>query len=191
MLEKIPYEMGHALRKVRAGMSELIFNADSMMGVRNAIAVSSPAFNPGEELPARFTADGTGTSPPLAWRNVPSRAESIILIVEDPDAPMPEPLVHAIVWDLPGRDHELAEGDIPCKLSRGAGLRMGRNSFLKPQYLPPDPPKGHGVHHYVFQVFALDSRPSLGDPPSRRQVVAAIRDHVLARGLLIGRYERR
>jgi phosphatidylethanolamine-binding protein (PEBP) family uncharacterized protein len=67
---------------------------------------------------------------------------------------------------------------------------MGRNSYLTTRYLPPDPPRGHGAHRYVFQVFALDRQPQFDSPPGRTALLDCIRDHVVAKGLLIGTYAR-
>ena len=104
----------------------------------------------------------------------------------------PQPLVHAVVWDLPGDCHRLAEGAIVKDGAGGAtGGDVGRNSYFAEGWLPPDPPTGHGVHRYAFQLFARG--PGAGDPgetPGRAAILKAMAGHVLASGLLIGTYER-
>jgi len=115
-----------------------------------------------------------------------------LLIVEDADAPTPQPLVLAIVVDLPGGySAALPAGALPSGDHAGSGVKTGRNSYLQAGWLPPDPPPGHGVHRYVFQVFALEAG---GDPfdekPGREAVTNAIRERGLASGCLIGTYER-
>ena len=77
--------------------------------------------------------------------------------------------------------------------SEGSGgwpQALGRNSFLKPEYLPPDPPSGHGAHQYAFQIFALDKVLELDEAPGRGALIEAMKGHVLAMGSLVGRYER-
>lgn len=190
MLEKIPARVGRALGSMRSGAEDLAIADTELTGVNASIEVSSPAFAYNEMLPAQYTADGTGVSPPLEWRGVPADAQAVVLLVEDADSPTPQPLVHAIVWDLPGADGSLPEGVLPTDRRDPHVDAMGRNSYFTPTYLPPDPPPGHGAHRYVFQVFALDIAPRFERPPGRATLLARIRDHVIAKGLLIGRYER-
>jgi Raf kinase inhibitor-like YbhB/YbcL family protein len=142
-------------------------------------------------MPERFTADGAGVSPPLFWTGVPEGTERLVLIVEDPDAPAPAPIVHAVVWDLPGADGELKEGAIRADgAGASSGSDVGRNSFFGEGWLPPDPPTGHGAHHYAFQLFALAPGPDAGESPGRGAVVKAMAGRVLAAGLLTGSYSR-
>lgn len=190
MLEKIPARVGRALNSVRAGAEDLAITDNELTGINASIEISSPAFAYNDSIPAQYTADGAGISPPLEWRGVPADAQGIVLLVEDADSPTPQPLVHAIVWDLPGADGSLPEGALPTSPREGELDAMGKNSYFSPTYLPPDPPPGHGAHRYVFQMFALDIAPRFDQPPGRATLLARIRDHVIAKGLLIGRYER-
>jgi Raf kinase inhibitor-like YbhB/YbcL family protein len=190
VLEKLPDAVGHALRGQRAGLEKTAYQAVDLRAGMAAITVSSLAFTDHAPIPARYTADGPGLSPPLQWSGVPAVAASLILIVEDADAPTPQPLVHAIVVDLPASDGGIGEGVLPSPDHPADGLKVGRNSYLQTSWLPPDPPPGHGVHRYVFQVFALESGATLTDTPGRDAVLDAIRQHGLASGCLIGTYER-
>ncbi|HEY0250672.1 MAG TPA: YbhB/YbcL family Raf kinase inhibitor-like protein, partial [Kofleriaceae bacterium] len=147
-----------------------------------AVTLESTAFPRDTQIPVRFTADGEGVSPPLAWSGMPERTVSVAILVEDADSPTPAPLVHLIVANLPV-DGELREGAL------GEGL-IGKNSFMKPAWLPPDPPRGHGTHRYAFQVFALDQVLELGPKPGRSALVDAMRGHILARGVLVATYSR-
>ena len=189
MLEKLPDAIGHALRGQRAGLEKIAFQLIDLRAGMAQIQVASLAFTDHAPIPARYTADGAGLSPPLQWTGVPAGARSLVAIVEDADAPTPQPLVHAIVVDLAAEDGSLAEGALPSKDHDGSGVRAGRNSYLQAAWLPPDPPPGHGVHRYAFQVFALAGGEFDGTP-GRDAVLDAIREHGLASGCLIGTYER-
>ena len=129
MLEKLPDLVGHALRGQRAGLEKTAFQAVDLRGGMAAITVGSLAFADHAPIPERYTADGEGVSPPLQWTGVPAAAASVLLIVEDADAPTPQPLVHAIVVDLPAGDGALQETALPSRDHDGAGLRLGRNSL--------------------------------------------------------------
>lgn len=190
MLEHVPHWLGHALATVRAGHNKLTVACLGLDGVA-PLTLSSPAFAPGARLPERFTADGEGASPPLTWSRVPESAASLALIVEDPDAPMPRPMVHAIVVDiLPGLGG-LAEGAISPDGPGANGKDVGKNSGLAEGWLPPDPPTGHGSHDYVFQLFALRGRSSAEHPsPGRSDFLEHIRGRVIAAGVLVGTYSR-
>jgi Raf kinase inhibitor-like YbhB/YbcL family protein len=190
MLEKLPEALGHALRSQRAGLDKTAFHAVDLRGGMAAITVTSLAFADHAPIPERYTADGEGVSPPLQWRGVPAAAGSIALIVEDADAPTPQPLVHAIVVALPAGEGALGAGALPSADHLVEGLRLGRNSYLQTSWLPPDPPPGHGVHRYVFQIFALEAGAAFAQTPGREALLEAIREHGLASGCLIGTYER-
>ena len=191
MLEHVPSWLGRALQGLRAGADKLVIAQAELGDAYGTLDLASPAFAHGGRLPPRFTADGEGVSPPLVWNAVPEGTESLALIVEDPDAPTPQPLVHAIVWDISPDDHRLAEGAIAADGDGSAdGRDVGRNSYFREGWLPPDPPTGHGEHRYAFQLFALAAGPDAGDTPSRSALVRAMAGRVLAAGLLIGTYSR-
>jgi Raf kinase inhibitor-like YbhB/YbcL family protein len=190
MLEKIPAGVGKALRKVRAGRDKLASECGEFEAAPQSIALESAAFEDGEPMPARYTADGDKVSPPLAWQGIPEGARSLVLIVEDPDAPTPDPLMHLLAFDLPPDQGELAEGLFKSPRHDGLDEDLGRNSYLQAAYLPPDPPAGHGPHLYAFQLFALNRRLDFDRPPGRAAVIEAMRGHVLAKGVLTATYER-
>ena len=191
MLEHVPHWIGAMLRNVRAGHAKLAIVQDGVVTGDARIDLRSPAFADGGRLPERFTADGEGVSPPLVWDETPAGTVALALIVEDPDAPAPQPLVHAIVWDLPADERMLGEGAIAADGDGGAdGRDVGRNSYWQEGWLPPDPPTGHGNHDYVFQLFALSQPPAVGTNPGRSEFMGAITGHVLAAGMLVGTYSR-
>lgn len=190
MLEKLPDALGHALREQRAGLEKIAFNQTGLRQGMAALELTSLAFADHAPIPAFYTADGPGHSPPLEWSGVPVAARSLLLIVEDADAPTPQPLVHAIAVDLSPHENRLAEGALRSPDHEGEGVKTGRNSYLGKRWLPPDPPPGHGVHRYCFQLFALGEGPAFSGAPGREAVLDALRERALASGLLIGTYER-
>lgn len=190
MFEKLPPSVGHALRGTRPGLDALVSASEAAADAPASLTVTSPGFEDGGTIPAGHTADGAGTSPPLAWMGVPPDAAALVLVIEDADSPTPAPLVHAIVTDLPPRDGELPEGALAGPAGKGEGHTMGRNSFLRSGYLRPDPPTGHGPHRYAFQLFALDVAAPADATLGRGALVDLLRGHVLAKGCLVGTYER-
>ena len=190
MLEKLPDVLGHALRDVRAGLDKLVFNRCGLRAGHGTLAVSSLAFADHAAIPSRYTADGEGLSPPLHWSGVPPGAASLVVLVEDADAPTPEPLVHAIVVDLPAQDGAFAEGEMDNPQQDGGEAHEGRNSYLRKGWLPPDPPPGHGSHRYAFQLFALAEGEPFSGTPGRSDVLQAVQERGIASGLLIGTYAR-
>ena len=191
MLQNIPAGAGRALHNLRSGAPKLVSADPAFSAVPEVIQLSSPAFAQGGSIPVLHTEDGDRLSPPLEWIGVPPEAESLVLLIEDQDSPTPRPLVHAILAGLAAADGGLAAGALPSPRHEGELLDMGRNSFMQRAYLPPDPPRGHGPHVYAFQLFALDMVPEFNRVPGRGALVAALKGHVIARGMLVGTYERR
>ncbi|SFO40357.1 YbhB/YbcL family Raf kinase inhibitor-like protein [Sphingomonas sp. OK281] len=190
MLEHIPAWLGHAMSDLRAGIDKL---AIVQLGTNfETLDLTSPAFAHEGRMPPRFTADGEGVSPPLVWSEPPVGTARMVLIVEDADAPTPQPLVHAIIWGLEADAGQLVEGAIAADgKGNAAGRDVGRNSYLREGWLPPDPPSGHGEHRYAFQLFAIGAGAGdAGTTPGRSAVIEAITGHVLAAGFLIGTYSR-
>ena len=186
MLEHVPAFLGRSLKGVRAGHAKLVAAKPSASPRASSddFTLTSPAFEPGETLPARFTADAEGdaVSPPLAWTDPPAGTKSLVLVVEDADAPSPEPLVHWLAWDLSGQGGHLAEAASPPS--------TGRNSYQRQAWLPPDPPSGHSAHDYVFQLFALDVPAELEAGSGRTAVEDRLDGHVLAVAVLQASYAR-
>ncbi|HEX2543788.1 MAG TPA: YbhB/YbcL family Raf kinase inhibitor-like protein [Ramlibacter sp.] len=191
MLEKLPGVVGHLLHDRRAGLDKLLFHRTGLRTGQGLLQVGSLAFADHAPIPARYTADGEGVSPPLHWSGVPEGAGSLVLIVEDADAPMAEPLVHAIVVDLPAADESLPEGALSSPGHEGTeDMHEGRNSYLRSGWLPPDPPPGHGEHRYVFQLFALAPGEPFKGTPGRDALLSVIQERGLASGMLVGTYAR-
>lgn len=145
------------------------------------LKLTSPGFQAGR-IPARFTCNGAGTSPQLAWNTPPAETASFALLVTDPDAPGGT-FVHWVLFNLSAAARELPEG-LPKPLN---GARQGRNDFGDLGYGGPCPP-GKSAHHYVFSLFALGSSLNLPQGASLAEVRAAMQGHILARGELIALY---
>jgi Raf kinase inhibitor-like YbhB/YbcL family protein len=145
------------------------------------IKVSSPSFNQGENIPVKFTCDGSDTSPPLNIAGIPSAAKAVVLIVEDPDAPGGH-FTHWIRWNMDPKTTSLAAGG-------GAGGVDGKNDFGKTGYGGPCPPSG--THRYYFRVFALDQELKLGAAAGRKELNGAMKGHIVGSGELMGRYGRK
>jgi Raf kinase inhibitor-like YbhB/YbcL family protein len=190
MLQHIPSPIGHALSGFRSGLDNVACHSAGLAELPETISFSSSAFPDGTAMPPRFTADGEGLSPPLAWRGVPDAAAALMILIEDADAPTPRPLVHGIVAELPAIDGQLAEGELKGSAGGRTGRLLGKNSFLRAQYLPPDPPPGHGAHRYVFQIYAVSRRPHFSHAPGRSQVVERVRLYGIAKGVFSGTYGR-
>lgn len=152
----------------------------------DVIDVRSTAFEPDRAIPDRYTSAGAGLSPPLSWSGVPSSAKSLVLLVEDPDAPRATPYVHWLVYDIPAATTSLPDA-IPAHPRLDAGALQGETSRGTVGYAPPAPPKGDLPHAYHFELFALDE-PTLGLRPGadRAEVVAAMQGHVVGKGELVG-----
>jgi Raf kinase inhibitor-like YbhB/YbcL family protein len=151
------------------------------------MALSSSAFKDGQPIPVDYTCDGKNISPPLAWTGAPANTQSVLLIVDDPDAPSGV-WTHWIVFDLPSDASDLAEDF--AKAPAASTTKQGTNDFKKPGYGGPCPPAGK-AHRYFFKIFALDTTLNLPAGASRKDVDAAMTKHVLAAGQLMGTYQRK
>ncbi len=149
------------------------------------------AFADGQPVPRRHTGDGEDLSPPLSWTGLPAGTAALALIVDDPDAPTSEPWVHWVIYDLPADEQGLVEGIPPVdRPASPSGAIQGRNSWGSVGYRGPAPPRGHGVHHYNFRLFALDRPVNLPQGLDKPALLAAIRGHVIAEAALTGTYQR-
>src|ERR1700742_695499 len=162
------------MRNMRAGYEKIVSEKEEFAGIPATVSLECPAFHDGEPIPGRFTADGDKISPPLIWRDLPEGTAAVVLVVEDPDAPSAEPFVHLIAINLPPDLGGVSEGTFKSPDHKGQDQMLGKNSYLRAAYLPPDPPTGHGSHSYVFQIFALSRPLALDGHPGRKAVVEAM-----------------
>ena len=143
------------------------------------LAISSPAFKNGGFIPAKYTCDGDDVNPLLDIEGVPEGTQTLVLIVDDPDAPMGT-WDHWIVWNIPPVER-IGENSVP-------GIE-GLNDFRKHSYGGPCPPSG--THRYFFKVYALDMKLDLDRNSRKKDVEKAMKGHILAEGEIIGLYRGR
>jgi Raf kinase inhibitor-like YbhB/YbcL family protein len=152
--------------------------------------MTSTAFEHEGAIPTHYTCEGDDVSPPLAWSGVPEGARSLVLIVDDPDAPDPAhprmTWVHWVLYDIPVTADGLDEGVAPSALP--PGTREGLNDWKRTGYGGPCPPIGR--HRYFHKLYALDAE--LGDlgPATKTEIERAMKGHILAEGVLLGTYQK-
>ena len=158
---------------------------------RGMIEVTSPAFKDGEAIPATYAAEQENISPPLAWSPGPENTRSYVLMLEDPDVGENAPFVHWMMYNIPADETALREG-VPGqpRLMLPESALQGRNDRGSTGYFGMRPPEGDPAHHYHLQVFALDTELDLPHGASRAELLDAMRGHVLAKGQLVGTYQR-
>lgn len=156
--------------------------------------LSSRAFGAADRIPQvhAYAPEGDNVSPPLAWSGVPAGTKELALIVDDPDAPRPQPWVHWVLYAIPAGVTEL-----PPDASQGTGriteprgIVEGKNDFGDLGWGGPLPPEGHGTHHYHFKLYALDGALDVGEGASKSDLLQAMKGHVLAETELVGTYSR-
>jgi len=150
------------------------------------IKVTSTAFEQGGMIPNKYTCDGQDISPPLSWVDVPDGTASIVLVCDDPDAPMGT-WVHWVLFDLPPDAQGLPE-NIPAVENLENGGIHGINDWRKLGYGGPCPPGG--THRYYFKIYALDKLMNIPVGNTKAQLLKAMEGHILAEGELMGRYKR-
>jgi len=151
--------------------------------------LESPAFAPDHEIPRKYTCEGDDVSPPLTWRGVPEAARSLVLIVDDPDAPDPAAprmtYVHWVVYDIPPTESGLPE----ALRALPAPARAGLNDSRRHEYGGPCPPIGR--HRYFHKLYALDREiGDLGPRAGKAEVEKAMAGHVLDSAELVGTYQK-
>lgn len=143
------------------------------------LKITGPAFTNNGIIPVKYTCDGDDVNPSLSIEDTPEGTQSLVLIVDDPDAPMGT-WNHWVVWDIPPVK-EIKENSV-------SGVE-GLNDFRKHSYGGPCPPGG--THRYFFKVYALDIKLNLGANSRKKDVEKAMQGHILAKGEIVGRYSRR
>jgi Raf kinase inhibitor-like YbhB/YbcL family protein len=144
--------------------------------------ISSPAFQEGGLIPEKFSKNGRNVSPELRIEGTPAEAKSLVLVVDDPDAPVGL-FTHWLVWNIDRKVTEISEG------SASSGALQGKNDFGETGYGGPQPPSG--THRYFFKIFALDKTLDLKPGAKRQAVDAAMKGHIVAQGQLMGKYSKK
>jgi len=152
----------------------------NVFAVEAKFSISSQAFKNNESIPKKYTCDGQNISPPLQFKNIPKNTKSLVLIVDDPDAPKGT-FNHWIAWNISPKKHQIAEGE-KGKISEGL------NGLDKKGYFGPCPPSG--THRYNFKLYALDSDLDISEKSKKKELVVAIKNHIIQSATLTGKYSR-
>ena len=144
--------------------------------------LKSPAFDHEGFIPSKYTCQGEDVNPELVIEDVPEGTKSLVLIMDDPDAPMGT-WDHWVVWNIPPNVTVIGEDNVP------PGAIIGKNSWGKNEYGGPCPPSG--VHRYFFKLYALDTELDLGPSSTKHDVEEAMKGHVLAEAVLMGKYSKK
>lgn len=149
-----------------------------------AMHVQSPAFADGAPIPRKFTRDGQNHSPPIEWSGVPAGTRSLVVVMDDPDAPGGT-FRHWAIYNLAATDTSLPEAAATGSLGEGI------NDFGRSGYDGPQPPKGHGPHHYHIRVAALDvDRLAVRPSAKAEEIWEAAKPHMLDQAETVGTYSR-
>lgn len=144
--------------------------------------ILSPAFENNSKIPVKYTCDGEDINPPLEIKDVPEGTQSLVLIVDDPDAPIGT-FLHWLVWNISLDTLKIEENSIPPRAIQG------RNDFGKESYGGPCPPSGE--HRYFFKIYALDKKLDLPAGSKLKDVEREMAGHILDQAQLIGLYQRK
>lgn len=170
----------------RAGTSTSQINKENIM----TLSLISPSFLPNDMIPSKYTCDGQDISAALSWSDVPDHTKSLVLIVDDPDAPDPAApkmtWVHWVLYNIPPQANGLPENVAVNELP--AGTLQGINDWKRTGYGGPCPPIG--IHRYFHKLYALDTvLPDLKHP-TKSELEKAMHGHIIVQTELIGRYQR-
>jgi len=160
--------------------SEILSSPNLTQG-EDKMKLASTAFENNQSIPAKYTCDGENVNPPLVIVDIPEDTQSLVLIVDDPDAPGGT-FTHWLVWNIDPQAKEIAEGSVPQNASQG------KNDFGKNGWGGPCPPSG--THHYFFKLYALDQKIDLPQSANKGDLEKAMQGHILSQTQLIGLYSR-
>lgn len=152
--------------------------------------ITSPAFDEGQTIPDRHTCSGADVSPRIVFEGIPVEAETLAIIVDDPDAPGGT-FTHWVIWNVGADRSEIPEAVEPTEIVGALDdASQGKNDFGSIGYRGPCPPEDDGPHTYRFRAYALDSRLDLEAQADRGTVEPALDDATLATDVLTGRFGR-
>jgi Raf kinase inhibitor-like YbhB/YbcL family protein len=158
------------------------------------LTLQSTAFADGQPIPLTYSGYGDYKSPPLSWSGVPKGTRELALILHDPDVPLDRFGVHWVFYNIPVAAKGLPVG-LPTTPTLTApatlkGATQGINALKRVGYLPPRPFAGSGLHHYTFTLYALDADLPLEEGLTKDALLAAMKDHIIGEGSLVGLFER-
>ena len=158
-----------------------IFVLTNVYGKEIKMKISSTAFAPNGRIPKKYTCDGPDVNPPLKFEGITSEAKSLVLVVDDPDAPAGT-WVHWVLWNIDPKTADIRENSVP------ENARQGINDFRKHDYGGPCPPSG--THRYFFKLYCLDTILDLGLNATKGDIESSMKGHILEKTELIGLYNR-
>lgn len=158
------------------------FKTEQIIIKNKNMKIESPVFQNNQQIPSKYTCDGENVNPPLQFLDIPEATKSLVLIVDDPDAPGGV-FVHWVVFNIDPEIRSIAENSVPD------GVIEGMTSFGNKGYGGPCPP--FGTHRYFFKLYALDKKLDLNENASKKEIETAMASHVLAQAELIGLYQRK
>jgi Raf kinase inhibitor-like YbhB/YbcL family protein len=160
------------------------------MQAPESFTLTSLAFAHGTPIPERYRGRlfGANVSPALAWTTPPAGTVELVLIVQDPDAPLKTPATHALTLGIDPALSGIPENGLSSP-SPIPGIKHGKGALGRRGWAGPRPPRSHGPHSYAFQLFALDDHPDLPDKFTLADALEAMTGHVIARARLDGTYE--
>jgi Raf kinase inhibitor-like YbhB/YbcL family protein len=181
--------LGVALRNRRAGHHTLVWARPDLQAPEN-FTLTSPAFDHGEPIPEKHRGRlfGANISPALNWTQPPDGTVELVLIVQDPDVPFGKPAIHALTLGIDPSLSGIPENAL-ANPSPVPGIRHGKGALGHRGWAGPLPPRSHGPHAYVFQLFALDQASGLPAGFALSAATAAIAGHAIGRARLDGTYE--
>lgn len=157
-----------------------VHKMDNSINSNSTLKLTSQVFAEGANIPAQYSCKGQNVNPPLNFSGVPPNAKSLALIVHDPDAVSGD-YVHWLMWDIPITTESIVVNSVPT------GAVQGQNGSGANKYVGPCPPAGTGVHHYMFELYALDSPlANLSQTTDRDQLVKAMSGHIVDKTILTG-----
>ena len=151
--------------------------------------ISSPVFKNNDYIPSKYSCEGRDINPPLIIEEIPNNTKYLALIMDDPDAPRGT-FVHWVAWNIEAVN-EIPEA-IPKMhvVTSPISMRQGKNSAYQIGYIGPCPPVGHGVHHYHFKIYALDTELDLPESSKKEDLLEAMNGHIIEQAEVVGLYKR-
>jgi Raf kinase inhibitor-like YbhB/YbcL family protein len=184
--------LGKLFANYRAGENKIVYNLPGLASCPETIKLTSPAFEENGRSPLKHCGQGVGEniSPVLTWTGVPSDAQELVIVMEDPDAPIPVPFMHMIAAGINPQLEQFNEGELNEEAGSALKLRFGRGTTAKLGYQGPKAMPGHGTHHYIFQIFALRTKLDPSVSLTRQALSETLPGQAIARGRLTCTFDR-